>query len=223
MSDGHYGKFRGTVTDNNDPDNQGRVKAKVPAVLHDVESGWALPAAPYAGGGLGSWAIPPKNAGVWIEFEGGNSEHPIWSGCWWAGDQRPEDQDGNKAVPSLKILRSEQGLLISLDDDGHTVSVSDKNGDNFLKISVDDGTVKVQGSAKVVVEAPQIQLVENSTHPLVFGDDLLQYLNQLVLSFNTHVHAGELAIGVLPVTPMVPAVPLTPPEPSMLSLKVTTG
>ena len=126
-------------------------------------------------------------------------------------------------MPSLKILRSEQGLLIALDDDGHTVSVSDKNGDNFLKISVDDGTVKVQGSAKVVVEAPQIQLVENSTHPLVFGDDLLQYLNQLVLSFNTHVHAGELAIGVLPVTPMVPAVPLTPPEPSMLSLKVTTG
>jgi len=224
MDDGrHYGKYRGTVTTNADPENQGRLKATVRDVLHDVESGWALPAAPYAGDGIGVWSIPPKGSGVWIEFEGGDTSYPIWSGCWWAKDQRPKDQAGTQADPSLKILRSEQGLLVALDDNGHTISVSDSNGDNFLKISVDSGTVKVQGSAKVVVEAPQIQLVENSTHPLVFGDDLLQYLSEIVTLFNSHIHPGEMAIGVLPVTPMIPAVPLPPPEPSMLSLKVTTG
>jgi uncharacterized protein involved in type VI secretion and phage assembly len=217
------GKFRGTVSDNGDPNNQGRIKAKVPAVLQDVESGWALPATPYAGPGVGTWAIPPVGAGVWIEFEGGDVAYPIWSGCWWAGDQRPTDQNGTKAVPSLKVLRSEQGLTVALDDDGHTVSISDGNGQNFLEITVDQGTVKIQAGAKVVVEAPQIQLVESSTHPLVFGDELLTYLNQLVTLFNTHIHPGELAAGVLPVTPMIPAAPFPPADPSLLSLKVTTG
>ena len=217
------GKFRGTVTDNNDPNNQGRIKASVPAVLHDVDSGWALPAVPYAGPGVGTWAIPPVGAGVWIEFEGGDVAYPIWSGCWWAGDQRPQDQNGTKAVPSLKVLRSEDGLTVALDDDSHTISVSDTNGSNYLEITVDQGTVKIEASAKVVVDAPIIQLVENSTHPLVFGDQLLTYLNQLVTLFNTHMHPGEMALGTLPVTPMVPAVPFPPADPSLLSLKVTTG
>lgn len=217
------GKFRGTVTDNNDPNNQGRIKASVPAVLHDVDSGWALPAVPYAGPGVGTWAIPPVGAGVWIEFEGGDVAYPIWSGCWWAGDQRPQDQNGTKAVPSLKVLRSEDGLTVALDDDSHTISVSDTNGSNYLEITVDQGTVKIEASTKVVVDAPIIQLVENSTHPLVFGDELLTYLNQLVTLFNTHMHPGEMALGSLPVTPMIPAVPFPPADPSLLSLKVTTG
>jgi len=221
--DKHFGKFRGTVSDNNDPNNQGRIKAKVPAVLQDVDTGWALPAAPYAGDGVGVWTIPPVGAGVWIEFEAGDVAFPIWSGCWWAGNQRPSDQTGKKAVPKLKILRTEQGLMLSLDDDAQTISISDSNGNNFLEITVQQGTVKVQAAAKVVVEAPLIQLVENSTHPLVFGDQLLTYLNELVTLFNTHVHPGELALGVLPVTPMIPAAPFPPADPSLLSLKVTTG
>jgi uncharacterized protein involved in type VI secretion and phage assembly len=217
------GKFRGTVSDNNDPNNQGRIKARVPAVLQDVDTGWALPAVPYAGPGVGTWAIPPVGAGVWIEFEGCDVAYPIWSGCWWAGDQRPQDQNGAKAVPSLKVLRSEDGLTVALDDDAHTISISDTNGSNYLEITVDQGTVKIEAGAKVVVDAPIIQLVENSTHPLVFGDQLLTYLNQLVTLFNTHMHPGEMALGSLPVTPMVPAVPFPPADPSLLSLKVTTG
>jgi hypothetical protein len=73
------------------------------------------------------------------------------------------------------------------------------------------------------VEAPQIELVENSTHPIVFGDQLLQHLNQLVAMFNSHTHPGELALGVLPVTPMPPVPPFPPADPSMLSLKVKNG
>jgi hypothetical protein len=74
----------------------------------------------------------------------------------------------------------------------------------------------------VIVEAPKIELVEDSTHPLVFGDDLLQYLNQIVTLYQTHTHPGETVIGI-PVTPAPPVPPFQPPSPSMLSLKVTTG
>ena len=76
---------------------------------------------------------------------------------------------------------------------------------------------------EVVVEAPQIELVEGATHPLAFGDDLLIYLNQLVTMFNSHVHPGELAIGILPVTPAPPVPPFPPATPRLISTRVKTG
>jgi hypothetical protein len=220
--DKHLGKYRGIVVDNQDPNNQGRLKANVPAILQDVPSGWAYPALPYAGPGVGVWTIPPVGAGVWIEFEAGDVANPIWSGCWWATDQRPQDQNGNQAVPSLKIARSEQGLMLALDDNGQTISLSDSGGSNFLEITVQQGEIKIKAATKVVIDAPQIQLVDGSTHPLVFGDNLLQYLNQIVEIYQTHVHPGEMA-GPIPVTPAPPVPPLPPATPSLLSTQVTTG
>ena len=60
----HYGKYRGTVVDNQDPRKQGRIKVKVPEILGDVDSGWALPCAPYAGDKTGAYAVPSVGAGV---------------------------------------------------------------------------------------------------------------------------------------------------------------
>ena len=219
----HYGKYRGTVTANDDGKNLGRIRANVPEVLGDVESGWALPAAAYAGDGVGFFAIPPQGAGVWIEFEAGDPSRPIWSGCWWAGGQRPKDPGGTQATPPLKVIRSEKGLMVTLDDGSQTISVSDSGGSNLLKIEVQPGKITIKGATKAVVEAPQIELVENASHPVVFGDQLLQYLHQLVQLYQTHVHPGELALGVFPVTPMTPVPPLPPATPSLLSTKVKAG
>jgi uncharacterized protein involved in type VI secretion and phage assembly len=219
----YFGKYRGIVDDNQDPNSLGRIRARVEEVLHDVVSGWALPALPYSGPGEGSWTIPPAGAGVWIEFEAGDVSRPIWSGCWWGSDQRPKNQDGTEATPSLKIVRSEKGLMVSLDDDGQTISVSDEDGSNILTIEVQPGKITVKGATKAVVEAPQIELVENATHPVVFGDDLIQYLNQLGQIYQTHIHPGELAAGVLPVTPAPPVPPFPPATPALLSTKVKTG
>jgi uncharacterized protein involved in type VI secretion and phage assembly len=218
-----FGKYRGIVVDVEDPKDRGRIRARVPEVLGHVESGWANPAAPYAGPGVGVWTIPPVGAGVWIEFEAGDVSRPIWTGCWWAEDDRPSNHERTKAVPPLKIIRSEQGLMVSMDDRGEVISLSDEQGSNIVTIEVRRGQVTVKGAAKVVVEAPQIELVENAAHPVVFGDELLQYLNQIVQLYQTHVHPGELALGVLPVTPAPPAPPFPPPMPTMLSNRVKAG
>ena len=218
-----FGKFRGLVTDNQDPLSLGRIKAKVPEVLTDVETGWALPAAPYSGDGVGVYTVPAVDAGVWIEFEAGDVSRPIWTGCWWGSNQLPKDETGSATTPDRKIIRTEQGLLLSLDDGGKTMTLSDSNGNNLLKFQVDQGQVKLQVTAKVVVEAPQIELVQNATHPLVFGDNLLTYLNQLVAIFNAHIHPGELALGILPVTPAIPVAQFPPATPSLLSTKVKCG
>ena len=78
-----YGKFRGIVTDIQDPLMMGRIKASVPDVLGEQESGWAMPCAPFGGSGMGFFSLPSVGAGVWIEFEYGDPDYPIWSGCWW--------------------------------------------------------------------------------------------------------------------------------------------
>jgi hypothetical protein len=73
------------------------------------------------------------------------------------------------------------------------------------------------------VDAPQIELVESAAHPLVFGDDLLRYLTQLVQMMQTHMHPGELALGIFPVTPMVPGTAFPQPTQALLSTQVKTG
>jgi uncharacterized protein involved in type VI secretion and phage assembly len=218
----HYGKYRGLVVDVADPMQLGRIRARVPEVFGEVETGWALPAAPYAGDGVGAWAIPPVGANVWMEFEAGDVSRPIWCGCWWGEGQQPPGQQGNTASPSLKIVRSEQGLIVSLDDDGQTISVSDENGSNILTIEIQKGQIMIKAATKAVVAAPRIELVEDAAHPVVLGDNLLQYLNQLVQVYQTHVHPGEMA-GTTPVTPAPPEPPLPPASPSLLSTRVTSG
>ena len=219
----HWGKYRGVVTDNADPSSIGRIKAQVPDVFGDtVVTPWATPCAPYTGAGMGLHTIPPVGAGVWIEFEAGDPSRPIWSGGWWGTSDVPADQNGSAAKPSLKILRSESGLMVALDDDGHTLTLSDANGSNLLTISVDAGQIKLLAASKVVVEAPLIELTEGASHPLVFGDSLLQYLNQMVSTFNTHMHVGETVMGI-PVTPIPPVTPFSPATPALLSTRVTTG
>jgi len=220
----YFGKYRGIVTDNNDPNNLGRIKARVPEILEDVETGFALPCAPYAGDGMGLFAVPPAGAGVWIEFEAGDLSRPIWTGCWWGEGQLPKDNKGTAATPPQKALRSEQGLMVSMNDDDKTIAVSDENGSNMLEIKVQDGLITIIASVKAVIEAPQIELVQSAAHPLVFGDQLLQYLNtQIVQMYQTHTHPGQMAGGVFPVSPMTPMPPMQPANSSLLSTKVKTG
>jgi uncharacterized protein involved in type VI secretion and phage assembly len=220
--DRHYGKHRGLVTNNEDPKNLGRIRARVPEVLGDVETGWALPAAPYSGNQAGLYTVPASGAGVWIEFEAGDVSRPIWTGCWWSNDQLPKNESGTSATPPLKILQSEEGMLVALDDDAKTITLSDSSGGNLMTIKVQDGQIKLLAATKVVVEAPQIELVENATHPLVFGDNLVQYLNQLVQMYQSHVHPGQTAAGI-PVSPAPPLPPFPAATPSLLSTKVKTG
>jgi len=79
----YYGKYRGTVLNNVDPEQRGRITAFVPDVLGLTPSSWALPCVPIAGKLQGVFAIPQIGAGVWIEFEQGDPDYPIWTGGFW--------------------------------------------------------------------------------------------------------------------------------------------
>src|SRR5208283_1493924 len=150
----YYGKYRGQVTDNTDPDDLGRIKASVPRVLGDVPTGWALPSFCFGGAAeQGFFAVPDVGAGVWIEFEGGDLSYPIWTGTWYTSGAIPES-----AKPGKKVL----------DDDGGSLEITDSNGNT---VKMDASTVKIAagGAVKLVIDAPQIQIVDGASHPLVFG------------------------------------------------------
>lgn len=72
-----FGKYRGKVESNLDAFQQGRVQVSCPAVLGDGSLSWAMPCAPYAGSGVGFFAVPPNGANVWVEFEGGDPDYQI--------------------------------------------------------------------------------------------------------------------------------------------------
>jgi uncharacterized protein involved in type VI secretion and phage assembly len=220
-TDRHYGKYRGLITDVQDPQKAGRVKVKVPEVLGDVETGWALPCTPYAGPNTGLYTIPPVNAAVWVEFEGGDVSRPIWSGGWWGPNEAPGSPTSSTPSPTRRELRSESGLTVSLDDDAGELLVSDSNGDNLLRISAKKGHIDITASTDITIEASSIKHGQNASEPAVLGQQLSTYLQQLVQQITTHTHPGELAAGVLPVTPMLPLGPFTPPTPSLLSTKNT--
>jgi phage baseplate assembly protein gpV len=112
---------------------------------------------------------------------------------------------------------------VEVNSHDQNIRLTDQNGENALDIKVQQGQINLQAQTKVVVEAPQIELVENATHPLVLGDQLLQYLTQLAAAYQSHTHPGEMALGVFPVTPAPPVPPLPPATLSLLSTKTKTG
>jgi hypothetical protein len=79
----YYGKYRGTVVNNIDPEQRGRIQAIIPDVLGLIPSSWAMPCVPIAGKQEGIFVVPQIGAGVWMEFEQGESDYPIWVGGFW--------------------------------------------------------------------------------------------------------------------------------------------
>jgi len=100
-------KYRGKVENNIDPMQLGRIQVSVPSVLGEGRMSWAMPCVPYAGPGVGFFAIPPVGANIWVEFEGGNLDYPIWSGCFWGAGEVP----AMPAIAGMKVLKTEMGTI----------------------------------------------------------------------------------------------------------------
>lgn len=124
-----YGKYRALVVDNEDPESLGRLKVQVPSVLGgDVVTGWASACVPYGGALNQGWLmIPDVGAGVWVEFEEGDLEFPIWVGTFWSkpgGDGEPPksndpdgaEQDSVQSPPTRKIFKTAKGNTLQFED-----------------------------------------------------------------------------------------------------------
>lgn len=134
-----YGKYRGTVTQVDAATM--RIKAKIPAVLGDTESGWALPCVPYAGDSVGFAFLPEVDSAVWMEFEGGDVSFPIWVGGFWLNQQAPSD-----AAAAVKVIVTKQHKLL-LDDDQDSITIQDSNGNS---VTLDSSGITLTRGAQTI-------------------------------------------------------------------------
>jgi hypothetical protein len=147
----YYGKYRGIVTEVADPENRCRIRATVPAVLGEHPCGWAMPALPWAGNGHGVVMLPAIGSGVWIEFEAGRLNNPIWSGAWWAAGQRPEPQGD-----AVRVIVSEQGHSIVIDDEANELVITHGGGPSIKLTS--SAIVLVCGGCELRIGTQDISL-----------------------------------------------------------------
>jgi uncharacterized protein involved in type VI secretion and phage assembly len=121
----YFGKYRGTVTNNKDDEHRGRIKAEVPAVFgKGKETTWAEPCVPFAGNDIGFFFIPPEKANVWIEFEQGDHDKPIWTGCFWS---KKDNLPVSPAVAEMKVLKTDTAT-ITLNDQKGIATIEMKSG-----------------------------------------------------------------------------------------------
>jgi uncharacterized protein involved in type VI secretion and phage assembly len=140
-----FGKYRGLVVDNADPTDRGRLQVKVPAVLGD-EAVWALPCVPYAGAGVGFYALPEAGTAIWVEFEAGDPSFPVWTGCFWGDGELPDP--GGAAV---KILKTEKATLRVDDGAGDVRLANDRDSAVTLDAQATVEAAAGSGTAKHVV------------------------------------------------------------------------
>lgn len=149
-----YGKFRGVVSDNRDPNMLGRIRAKVQDVFGENESGWALPALPYGGKKVGLFLIPPTDASVWIEFEHGDPDYPIWTGCFWAQGEMP----ATPATAETKVLKTDAVTMTINDLPGAGgVTIETTTG---MKIVVNTTGIEISNGqgASIKLSGPQVSV-----------------------------------------------------------------
>jgi uncharacterized protein involved in type VI secretion and phage assembly len=158
MNGTFYGKYRGVVTDIKDPLMTGRLKARVPDVMGEKETGWAMPCAPFGGSGTGFFALPKVGAGVWIEFEHGDPEYPVWSGCWWGS--AAEMPPVLLAPPYKKmLLKTEGGNSVLLDDTPGVggITLETSSGQKIVMSATGIEITNGQG-ASIKLAGPQVSI-----------------------------------------------------------------
>lgn len=135
----YFGKYRGKVIDNVDPNHLGRIKVSVPTVLQEGQESWAMPCTPYAGPGIGFYLIPPVAANVWVEFVGGDPDYPVWSGCFWGENELPAGTGNKEAKAEIKILRTEKST-ITIDDDEGSITIETESK---MKIELKNNVITI--------------------------------------------------------------------------------
>jgi uncharacterized protein involved in type VI secretion and phage assembly len=153
-----FGKYRGTVVGNVDPQNMGRLAVTVPDVSNVQTSTWAMPSAALAGGQSGLYAVPPVGSNVWVEFEQGNSDYPIWSGCFWgSGGEVPPSATAAPPGVQCIVLQSVGGNILMISDAPGPSGGILLQSSSGASIAINDtGITITNGQATILIAGPSV-------------------------------------------------------------------
>jgi uncharacterized protein involved in type VI secretion and phage assembly len=156
----YFGKYRATVLDNIDPQQMGRLMVQVADASNVLPSSWAMPCVPFAGIQNGFFAIPMIGAGVWIEFEQGDTDYPVWTGCYWGLGEVPAlALAGVPGVQNIVIQSVLQNTLMISDTPGPTGGILLKSVTGAL-ISINDTGITISNGqgATIVMTGPSVMV-----------------------------------------------------------------
>jgi hypothetical protein len=156
-----FGKYRGTVVNNVDPMQIGRIQAMVPDVSGFVPSSWAMPCAPVTGINHGIFAVPMIGSGVWIEFEQGDPDHPIWVGGFWgsAAEVPVLAHTVPPAVPGITLQTALKNGIVVSDVPGPTGGIQIQTTTGAMISVTDVGIVISNGKgATITLTGPVVDI-----------------------------------------------------------------
>ena len=156
-----YGKYRATVLNNIDPMQIGRIQVIVPDVSNVIPTSWAMPCVPVAGIQMGMYTVPPIGSGVWVEFEQGDPDYPIWVGCFWgtAAEVPALARMVPPAVPGITFQTTLQNGVTINDVPGPTGGIMLKSATGATIIVNDTGIYIQNGKgASIVMVGPSVTI-----------------------------------------------------------------
>ena len=163
----YYSLYTGIVTDNADPQSQGRVKVRVPALGRDEPlTQWAYPVTPFAGRSYGFFFPPEVGDNVWVMFEGGNPDLPIYVGGWFGNPSKgpsssevPTEASPRGKSPVIRELRTPSGHRLIFDDTDGSGSITIQTPKGILlKLDDSDGSLKIIAAGTVSVQAQEAKV-----------------------------------------------------------------
>ncbi len=156
-----YGKYRGVVVNNVDPEQRGRIMALVPDVSGLLPTTWALPCLPWGGLQTGMFTVPQIGAGVWIEFEQGDPDYPIWVGCFWGstGEVPAMAHLAPAPISAVTLQTTLQNVFMISDVPGPVGGIVMKSATG-ASIVVNDVGITIQNGkgASIVMVGPSVTI-----------------------------------------------------------------
>jgi len=157
----YYGIYRGTVVNNIDPMQLGRIQAIVPDAGGITPSTWATPCVPLAGKQMGTFLVPQIGAGVWVQFEAGDPDRPVWSGGWWgiAAEVPALALAGVPGDPNIVLQTTLQNAVVISDLAGPTGGIMLKSTTGATVIVNDTGIYIQNGKgASIIMTGPTVTI-----------------------------------------------------------------
>ena len=217
-----YGKYAGSVVDNENPNGLGWISVEVPSLYPEGETLVARPCFP-----AGRFWVPPVGAHVWVEFEAGDPTSPLWVGTWYITGEVPEA--GDVTPPTSQVLHTPGGHVIELSDAEGDQRITITNQNEATVTMDDSGAITVEargGSARVVLESSGAVTVDASTLEInansttisgsaeVGGPGAQEVVLKTILPWlQAHVHGSAMG-------PTGPPIPPPTPETAYVSSKL---
>jgi phage baseplate assembly protein V len=139
-----YGVVEALVVENEDPEQEGRVKLKFPWFDEQMITDWCRVSQFYAGNGYGSFYVPEVDDEVLVAFVHGDMRYPVVVGGLYNGSDKPATH--RAADKDEKLIRTKAGHQIILDDSNgeQKIVIVDKSENNRIEISTADDSITIE-------------------------------------------------------------------------------